>query len=353
MKYRSIIFFLFALTLVSCRNTASEKMDEPFFKMRGIILSWTDVQNPEVIDWIDIARSNNLNTISVFTPNSDYTSPEYLSFKKKCIDVGLDFEYQEHVMQHLLPRELYETHPEYFRMDENGVRLKDGNGCPSNREGLEVIASNVAAFAKNHMPTNHKYYFWLNDGGDICHCEKCSKYNASDQALIYENKIIRALKVFDPKATLCHLAYHTTTPAPQLVKPEKDIFLEFAPFYRRLDKPLCNRTVMGTDNAGNDWWTHGEYLDMLDDNLKLFPTETAQVLEYWIDVSKRSNWKKPAVKLDWHKDVFLSDLETYASYGIRNVTAYAVYVDEKYVKDYKDISFVSDYASGLLNYEKK
>ena len=56
--------------------------------------------------------------------------------------------------------------------------------------------------------------------------------------------------------------------------------------------------------------THGEYIDALEANLKVFPKETAQVLEYWMDVSLFSDWKKPAVQLPWNKNVFLSDINT-------------------------------------------
>jgi len=161
--------------------------------------------------------------------------------KQEWIDAGFDFEYEEHAMSLLLPRSLFDTHPEYFRMDEDGVRRSDGNGCPSSTEGLEVMASNVEDFAKSHMPTNHRYYTWLFDGGDICHCPLCKDYSASDQGLIFENRIIKALKELDPEAKLAHLAYHSTTPAPTKVKPEPDIFLEFAPFYRSWSEPLSKR----------------------------------------------------------------------------------------------------------------
>lgn len=251
-------------------------------------------------------------------------------------------------MTWLLPRELFAEHPEYFRMDENGVRQPDGNGCPSCQEGLEVLMSNVPEFVRTHKPTNHKYYTWLFDGGDVCHCEKCKGYNVADQGLIFENHIIKALREIDPEAQLAHLAYHNSIEAPSVVKPEEGIFLEFAPFFRTWDQPLKNKDAVGRDGKT----THGEFLRMLEDNLKVFPVETAQVLDYWMDDSLYSGWKKPQVRVPWHKDVFLSDLETYASYGIRNITAYAIYVDDYYVKTFEDISFVDDYGQGLLNYRR-
>ena len=84
--------------------------------------------------------------------------------------------------------------------------------------------------------------------------------------------------------------------------------------------------------------------------MAVFPAETAQVLEYWLDVSQRSGWKKPQVQLEWHNDVFLDDLKTYADYGIKNITCYAAWIDEYYVKTYGDISCVEDYAVGLRDY---
>lgn len=96
--------------------------------------------------------------------------------------------------------------------------------------------------------------------------------------------------------------------------------------------------------------THGEYIDALEANLKVFPKETAQVLEYWMDVSLFSDWKKPAVQLPWNKNVFLSDINTYAHYGIRNIIAYAVYVDAIYYETYKNVNFVQEYGDGLKNY---
>ena len=344
-RFKTICFcVLSVLLLASCAGKGS---DQPFFQLRGVVVCWDDIKNPEVIDWIELMKRNGLNTISVC--GHDYASDEYLQFKQKCIDAGLDFEYEEHAMTWLLPRELFATHPEYFRMDENGVRQPDGNGCPSSEEGLKVIMSNVPEFARIHKPTNHKYYTWLFDGGDVCHCEKCRNYNVADQGLIFENHIIQALKEVDPEAKLAHLAYHNSTPAPSVIKPHPDIFLEFAPFFRRWDKPLSDRNAIRDGQT----WTHGDYLDMLEANLAVFPAETAQVLEYWMDDSLYSGWQKPQKIVPWNKEVFLQDIETYASYGIRNITAYAVYVDEYYVKTFKDISFVDDYGQGLLNYRPK
>ena len=84
-------------------------------------------------------------------------------------------------------------------------------------------------------------------------------------------------------------------------------------------------------------------MEHLDANLKVFPPETAVVLEYWLDVSLASDWKKPAVELPWHPDVFIQDLAVYKSRGISDVTSFAVYMDSTYFSVYPGKECLEDY----------
>lgn len=321
--------------------------DGPYFRMRGLVLGWSDVSNPSVIDYVKIARENGINTFSIY--GAPTTTQIWTDFQKKCADAGIDLEYEEHMMSFLLPRALFDTHPEYFRMDENGNRTKDANGCPSSEGALEQVRKNAREIGLNYEPTNDKYYFWLDDGGDICHCPKCKGLNASDQALIFENEVIKSLKTINPKAKLAHLCYFNTLYAPKVTEPHPDIFLEFAPFYRTWAEPLAN-----TWAKGNNGLSHADYLRALKENLEVFPAETAQVLEYWMDDSLFSGWDpKNLVEVPWKSEVFLSDIDTYASYGIRDITCYAAYVGPSYVLKFGYPHFLAEYGQGLLNYEKK
>ena len=332
-----------------------EKPDEPdkpeepekWFKMRGLVLGWSEVSNPSVIDYIKIARENGLNTFSVY--NADRTQQNWKNFAKKCEDAGIDLEFEEHMMSFLLPREMFETHPEYFRMDKNGNRTKDANGCPSNQDALAVVKIKAKEIAKNYTPTNNRYYFWLDDGGDICHCDKCKDLNASDQALIYENVIIDAVRELNSDGMVAHLCYHNTLNAPRTIKPKEGIFFEFAPFYRSWTEPLANTWAKGDTDL-----THADYLKALKENLEVFPVETAQVLEYWMDDSLFSRWDpNNLVQVPWNNDIFLSDLKTYASYGIRNIMCYAAFVGPSYVQKFGFPDFLVEYAQGLYNYENE
>ncbi len=95
---------------------------------------------------------------------------------------------------------------------------------------------------------------------------------------------------------------------------------------------------------------HGKTLDFLDANLEVFARDTAQVLEYWLDVSLHSNWTRPAKQLPWAPAVFRSDLETYAKRGIRHITSFAAWIDGDYVKRFGHPKFVSEYGNGLAAY---
>lgn len=326
-------------------NNSTGENNEPYFEMRGIVASWNDVKNSSKIDYIQIAKDCGINTFSIF--NADRNSLAWKKFLEDCNAANIDIEYQEHMLAFVLPRGLFDEHPDYFRMDERGFRVNDANGCPSSLGALMEISKNARKIGNDYRPTNNRYYFWMDDGGDICYCDQCKNYNAADQALIFENVIIEALKEINPNAMLAHLCYHNTIEAPSIIKPADDIFLEFAPFTRSWEAPLSDTWVKSSRST----LTHSDYLQALKSNLKIFPIETAQVLEYWMDVSLFSDWDiNNLKKLPWDNNIFLDDINTYGALGIRNISCYAAYVGPEYLDKYKDISFLEEYGKGLYNY---
>jgi len=318
------------------------KQDKPFFEMRGVVLS---VEDLETVDWPKLAHENGINTIGthIFPEQvlNFIRSEKGEKFLADCKKYGIQVEHQLHALGELLPRELFSEDSTMFRMNEHGRRVNDCNLCVHSKKALDIIAEKALYYAKLLPTTNHRYYYWIDDGKPMCHCPECSKYSDSEQALIVENRIIKELRKFDPKALLAHLAYYNTLQAPLRVKPAEGIFLQFAPFERTWDKPLSE------DVSGRADVTHEQYRRHLQENLTVFPVETAQVLEYWLDVSLFSGWKKPAAKLPWNREVFESDIDTYASFGIRSITSFAVYIDDKYIEAHKDLSFLKEYGDGL------
>lgn len=336
------------LSVIASLVVSACGQQEPYFRMRGVVLS---VEDLETADWPRIAHENGINTLGThITPQQVlqfWESEKGRQFQADCQRYGIRVEHELHAMSALLPRECFAQDSTMFRMDEHGRRTPDYNCCVSSARALDTIASRALYYARHLTATNHRYYFWLDDGAPICQCPECAQYTASEQALVIENRMLEAIRTYDPEATLAHLAYYSSLQAPRKVKPHEGIFLEFAPFQRRLDRPITDSLsevrAIGC-NAKN--------LHYLKENLEVFPAETAVVLDYWLDVSMASGWKKPAVELPWNGDVFRSDIDTYARMGLRNITTFAVYMDSTYFSTYPSPTYLREYGDALKHFKQ-
>ena len=91
-----------------------------WFKTRGIVAGWGDVYAPSSaykIDYLGIAREHGLNTFSIYGP--DRNSQAWKDYMAEGAEAGVKVEFQEHMMSFLLPRNLFSTHPEFFRMNKD------------------------------------------------------------------------------------------------------------------------------------------------------------------------------------------------------------------------------------------
>jgi hypothetical protein len=317
----------------------------PFFLTRGIVLRTTDLQT---LDWPARAQRAGLTTIGthIFPDEvADFLrTDEGQSFLERCRDLGIQVEHELHAMSHLLPRDLFAKDPAMFPADESGERVRDYNLCVHSQAALEIVCENAVRYTQLLPSTTGRYFYWPDDGQPMCRCPRCRGLSDSDQALIVENRVLHAIRRVDPRATLAHLAYVTTLAPPAQVTPLDGIFLEFAPITRRYDRPFRER------DAGLEGYPgHGELLDYLDANLEIFPRDTAQVLEYWIDASHFSEWHPRNVKaVPWHEAVFQDDLRTYARRGIRHIVSFGVWLDGDYVRRFGEPP-VEAYGKGLAN----
>ena len=110
--------------------------------------------------------------------------------------------------------------------------------------------------------------------------------------------------------------------------------MEFAPIRRSYNRPLSHPS-------------HREVLDCLDANLAVFGARGAQALEYWLDLSRFSGWKRENVmRLPWRREVFLDDLATYSGRGIRHVTSFAAWLDGDYTGRF-GLPPLGEYGEGL------
>ena len=324
---------------LAARPQTTRPPDEPHFLTRGVVITSDDLT---LADWPQRAKAGGLNTIGLHAPVSArglerfILSPAGRQFLEACRKAGLDVEYELHAMSDLLPRRLFDRAPEWFRMNEQGVRVREGNLCVHAEPALLAVAENAVELARTLRPTTSRYFYWGDDGLGWCRCPRCAGLSDTDQSLVVTNRVAAALRKLDPKAQVAHLAYHNTLAPPRQVKPGPGLFLEYAPIHRKYDVPF--------EQAG-DAESRREF-EMLDANLEVFGRSEARVLEYWLDVSLFSKWKKPAVKLPFERQVLAADLEMYARRGLRHVTTFAVYIDADYVLRYGD-SPLREYGQAL------
>ncbi|MBX3438436.1 MAG: DUF4838 domain-containing protein [Planctomycetaceae bacterium] len=318
------------------------------FLTRGVVLLPSDL---EEVDWPEIARSAGLSTIAKH--GSPRSVAEFIgsdagrTFLDRSHEFGLHVEHELHAISDLLPRDLFAKHPDMFRMNDDGVRIPDANCCAHSREGLEVICENALKYAHLLRPTTHRYFYWLDDVAPTCRCPRCNPLSDCEQAVLVENAILEGLRTVDPEASLSHLAYVGTLPPPKQVTPDRGLFLEFAPIERSWTHPLAERDATGRSGRGRPKPSHGQTLDILDANLEVFPRETAQVLEYWLDSSLHSQWKRPAQRVPWNREILRSDLDEYGSRGIRHITSFAAWIDADYVERFGSPDFVTEYGAEL------
>ncbi len=295
--------------------------------------------------WIDRMVENNISTIALHPAGGEKAHlelhemiknlevDEYRALIDYAVEKGLYIEYEMHAMRYLLPECEFESHPEWFRMNSEGIRCADKNCCCSNEKVLDYVAEKAAELVKKLYRNTNRIYIWLDDGKDtLCHCSECKKLSPSDQQMKVLNHILKRLKKDNENAQLAYLAYCDTILPPEKVKPEQGIFLEYAPYERDFHAPI-------EDN---------EQIESLGDLLDFFGTDNSRVLDYWYDNSFYSKYKKPPAKFIPDKFVIEADFKYYTSLGIRELAGFACYLGADYEELYGEPD-ISDIGNFLKN----
>jgi hypothetical protein len=68
--------------------------------------------------------------------------------------------------------------------------------------------------------------------------------------------------------------------------------------------------------------------------IKTFSYADSKVLEYWLDNSMYSDWKKPEKKFVQDKRMIEEDIKRYLDYGFEYISSFACYLGPEYEKLY-------------------
>ena len=302
---------------------------------RGIIIHAQDAGDY----WADRLEKSGLNVVGIHPAgghDAHHTmedcirrmqTPEWARFASRMEKAGIAIEYEMHALSWILERDRFEKQPEWFRMDENGVRTPQFNCCASNDDALDYIRERSAALAKIFRPDTHKHYFWIDDVASAgCMCEKCRALSPSDQALRIYNAIAEGLQSADSHAKESFLAYCATLELPTVTTPRDNLFLEFAPISRDFDTSLFDETrPKNADQVKN-----------LPALLDFFGKTDAKVLDYWVDNSLFSLWKLPPKEFTLNAETMRADVDAYRKLGFDVITSFGCYLGENYAELYGD-----------------
>jgi hypothetical protein len=154
---------------------------------------------------------------------------------------GIGVEYGGHVLHHLLPRELFESHPEYFPMRKDGTHIARGNLCVSNPDAMRIVCDGAKSYVRDY-PENELLHIWGADvhDGAWCACAQCRKLSTQRQYM----KVVNAIAEATDGLPVAYLAYHDTLDADPKLRPLPNVSFEWAPrercYIHAIDDPACN-----------------------------------------------------------------------------------------------------------------
>lgn len=264
--------------------------------------------------------------------------PETRRLLERAERMGIAVEFEMHALSWLIQRDLFEKRPDWFFMNENGERVQNSNCCFMNPEVLEYTAERSAELAKIFETPSGRYHFWVDDvAHPRCNCPICRETQGSDQVMTFYNAVNQGVRSVFPNACTAYLAYDDVIVPPENVKPDEGIFLEFAPMQRNLTRPMCDPESEINKKA----------IAPVGRLLEVFGRKNAQVLDYWLDNSWFSGWRKPIQRFRYPVDVAAQDAAWYERAGFETITSFGIYLGEEYYQMYGEHFDIETYAKAL------
>jgi hypothetical protein len=134
-----------------------------------------------------------------------------------------------HSFDMLIPRELYQEHPEYFPLI-NGKRV-DGyvQRCLANPDVLRLAIDRVKQWIKEH-PDATIITVSQNDTFNYCQCEQCKGLDDAEGSpaasmIRFVNAVAEAIEKEHPNIRIDTLAYQYTRKPPKTLRPRKNVIV--------------------------------------------------------------------------------------------------------------------------------
>jgi hypothetical protein len=222
-------------------------------------------------------------------------------------ETGIRLEIGLHGMSEMLPRELFETRPELFRMfqpeDFYGKRMNDSNFCCNHPDSKRIVQENYRKKVKS-LKGIYAVHNWADDlpAGGWCMCPLCRSYTPTDQSMIAMRHFAEVIRQEKLPMRVPVIAYHDTMYPGKLVPAPKEGFLLYAPRER------CYAHALNDSECTNNRY----YFKALQEWMAKFDgINDAHTFEYYFDqILFRGIY--PFIP-----DVILGDMAVYEQAGIQ------------------------------------
>ncbi len=204
-------------------------------------------------------------------------------------------DYKGGVQLHFCSNPYYKMFPEHHAFGKDGKRSNPYWFCPSD----DALYPKLCAAIEKDIASGQKMIsLGVDDGGFMCHCDKCKKLmrvvnekypNGRDypalQNLALLNRVARHFKDKHPDVLFSMLSYidFTDAPPPEVIMLEPNVGIGIAMLWRNYGRPVsaCERAVLQHD----DW-------------AKLFPKDTKGGIYVWDYYANFCNFIQPYPDLD-------------------------------------------------------
>ena len=291
-------------SLPEIRLKAWNRSGKPAFRHRDLYvphwsLGLTGERNRDYLRFIKRNRGNQMDSPLRMShrPGTCHTFYQYVSWEK-----------------------LFDTHPEYFSMNEKGERFhgpnmhSQGQLCLSNPEVADVMLAKlrefIAADRKELPPDKWPIVYDISQNDNfpyICKCPACTaitEREGSESALTLTcmNKVAREIAKEYPEIIIQTFAYVSTECAPKTIRPEPNLLMRWCDLYTRSD---CYRPITSPFNASRKQQLDG--WKAVGANIALW--------DYWnMGILKGPYFKPPRVET--MVDAIAPDLRYYRDAGV-------------------------------------
>ncbi len=194
-------------------NAAADVSEKPLLNFRDTL--WKSTFSP------GIRGKFRLN--GELMPGFDMSGPLNVNFDTIQLFCGTIFQY--------VGQEYFDSHPEYFAMNNNGERITD-QACFSS-EGLYDTVLELIRKRFSENPDLTCFYITPNDNPNYCQCPQCAALDGQEgshcaSTLNFVNRIADAVKDEFPGRTINMLAYMYTRTPPKTITPADNVVIQIA-----------------------------------------------------------------------------------------------------------------------------